>query len=87
MPDLDPLSPETELVAALRLTAEPPAVWTEAAAMIPAMLGDLEQLEPLLASDEFRSRFAADAPAALSDAGLPATTPMVAAMRELLRAA
>jgi hypothetical protein len=82
-----PLTPETELVAALRLTADPPLAWTEAAAMIPATLGDLAELEPLLASDEFRSRFDADAAAALSAAGLPATTPVVAAMRELLRAA
>jgi hypothetical protein len=79
-----PLTPETELVAALRLTAAPPPAWVDAAAMIPSTLGDLDQLERLAADPSFRARFAADPAQAVERAGLTPSTPVLAALRERL---
>jgi hypothetical protein len=80
----DPLDPETEIVAALRLTAAPPQAWIEAAALIPDTLGELEELEQVLDNPLFRERFAADPARALEQAGLPPTESVVAAVRDRL---
>ena len=79
-----PLTPETELVAALRFTAPPPPAWIDAAAMIPSTLGDLDQLECLVADPSFRARFAADPARAVEQAGLAPSTPVLTALRERL---
>ena len=83
----DTLAPELELVAALKLTAPPPRAWIEAAAMLPSTLGDLGEVEQVVARPEFRVAFALDPERTLADAGLPASTPLVLAVRELLAAA
>ncbi len=75
---------ETELVKALQLTAEPPRAWIEAAALIPSTLGELDQLETLLEDPGFRERFAHDPLAAVRDAGLPESEPVLAALRARL---
>jgi len=80
----DELHHEIELAAALRTTAAPPQAWIDAAVAIPAMLADLEAIDRLIASGEFRDAFAADPQRALQDAGLTPTVPLVAAVRERL---
>jgi hypothetical protein len=80
----DPLTAEAELVAALRLTAAPPAAWVEAAALIPETLGDLDALERLVDTPEFRERFAAAPEHALQQAGLDPSGPLLDALHERL---
>jgi len=80
----DPLTPELELVEALRLTAAPPQAWIDAAAMLPATLGELDEIERILASPDFQTAFARDPERALADFGLPASSPLVSALRERL---
>jgi hypothetical protein len=80
----DSLTPELELVAALRLTAAPPQAWIDAAAMLPATLGELEEVERVLASPDFQTAFARDPERALADVGLPASPPVVSALQERL---
>lgn len=80
----DPLNPELELVAALRLTASPPAAWIEAAAMLPSTLGDLGTIERTIDTHEFRDQFARDPERALIQAGLESTPAVLAAVRERL---
>jgi len=46
----DPVLPEAALADALKLTADAPAAWIEAAVLIPSTLGDLSAIERL-ASD------------------------------------
>lgn len=72
------------LVRALQLTADPPEPWIDAAALIPSTLGDLDALERLLASDAFRERFGREPEVALREAGLPASEPVLAAVRDRL---
>ena len=80
----DPLAPETELVAALKLTAGPPQAWIEAAAMIPSTLGDLDAIERVLDNPEFREQFEIDPHRAIQETGLTPTEPLVAAVRDRL---
>jgi hypothetical protein len=80
----DPLAPETELVAALKLTAGPPQAWIEAAAMMPSTLGDLDAIERILENPSFRETFAQDPHRAVEEAGLTPTGPLLAAVRDRL---
>ena len=80
----DPLRIEAELVAALKLTAPPPEAWIDAAALLPSTLGDLDAIEQVVASDEFRRHFAVDPEAAVQDAGLTASEPLVRALQARL---
>lgn len=80
----DPLATERAIVKALKLTAPPPQAWVDAAALLPTTLGDLARLESAVNSPEFRRQFAEDPHAALTAAGLPASTELVAAMRDRL---
>jgi hypothetical protein len=82
----DDLNREIELAAALRETAAPPQAWIDAAVAIPAMLADLDAVDGLVASGEFRDAFARDPQAALTDAGLVPSVPLVVAVRERLAA-
>jgi hypothetical protein len=78
----DPLKPELDLVAALRLTAPPPAAWIEAAAQIPSTIGDLDAIERLLDSAAFRERFRIDPERAITEAGLEPSAALLGAVRE-----
>jgi hypothetical protein len=80
------LNLEIELAAALRATAAQPRAWIDAAAAIPAILPDLESVDRLVASGDFRAAFASDPQRALVDAGLTPSVPLVAAVRERLAA-
>ena len=53
----DPVLPEAALADALKLTADAPAAWIEAAVLIPSTLGDLSAIERLASDAEFRARF------------------------------
>jgi hypothetical protein len=79
------LEDDERLIEALRLTGDPPQAWIDAAALIPVTLGDLASVERVVASEEFRSRFRESPESALADAGLPATSALVAALRAELR--
>ena len=83
----DTLAPELELVAALRMTASPPRAWIEAAWLLPSTLGDLHEVEQLLTRPGFRDAFVHDPERTLADAGLPASPPVLVAVRERLAAA
>lgn len=72
------------LVRALRLTADPPRPWIDAAALIPSTLGDLDTLERMIDSPAFRERFDRDPSGALREAGLPVSEPVLAALRDRL---
>ncbi len=78
----DPLKPELELVAALRLTAAPPAAWIEAAAQIPGTVGDLDVIEQLLDSADFRERFRIDPERTIKEAGLEPSPLLLGAVRD-----
>jgi hypothetical protein len=80
----DPLNRELELVAALTLTAPPPAAWIEAAAMLPSTLGDLETIDRTIDDREFREQFARNPERTLIQAGLECTRSVLAAVRERL---
>ncbi len=80
----DPLEIETGLVSALKLTAEPPQAWIDAAAMIPSTLGELETIERAVESAEFRERFASDPRDAVLQAGLTPSDELVQALRSRL---
>jgi hypothetical protein len=82
----DALTPELKLVAALRMTAAPPQAWIDAAAMLPTTLGELAEIERLVTAPEFRDAFVLDPEGALADFGLPASRPVVTAVRERLAA-
>jgi hypothetical protein len=75
---------DLNLIRALGLTADPPQAWIDAAVMIPTTLGDLEKLEALVADTAFRAQFTRDPAQALLGAGLPATVPVLAAVRDRL---
>jgi hypothetical protein len=77
----DRLQEDARLVQALRMTADPPQSWLDAAVEIPATLGDLTSIEQLVASDVFRTRFSESPESAVAEAGLPATPALVAALR------
>jgi hypothetical protein len=80
----DPLRPETLLADALRLTADAPAAWIDAAALIPSTLGDLAAIERLASDAEFRSRFDDDPAGAVAAAGLTPSPPLLVALRDRL---
>ena len=80
----DPLRIEAELVAALKLTAPPPQAWIDAAALLPTTLGDLDAIDQVVASDDFRRRFAIDPEAAVENAGLTPSEPLVRALQARL---
>lgn len=75
------LESDARLLDALRLTGNPPQAWIEAATLIPATVGDLDSIERVVASPEFRSRFLESPLEAVEDAGLPATPALVSALR------
>jgi hypothetical protein len=78
------LTSELRLAQAIRLTAAPPPAVVAAAAALPETLGDHGRIETLTTSIGFRRQFAADPRAALVAAGLPATDPVLAAIRVCL---
>lgn len=80
----DPLLPELDLVAALRLTSPPPVDWIEAAALLPSTLGDLERLERTIDSPEFRARFRVEPEQAVQEAGLKPSASLLGALRDRL---
>jgi hypothetical protein len=80
----DPVLPEAALVDALRLTADAPTAWIEAAMLIPSTLGDLSAIERLASDARFRARFQDDPRAAVTGAGLTPTAPLLAALRDRL---
>ena len=80
----DALHTEAELVAALKLTAEPPQAWIEAAALLPSTLGDLDRIERAVASSEFLLQFERDPHDAISEAGLVPSEQLVDALRDRL---
>jgi hypothetical protein len=82
----DPLTPEFELVEALRLTAGPPRAWIESAALVPDTLRELDDLDRLVSSPEFQTRFRQDPGAAVAAAGLEATPVILAALDERVAA-
>lgn len=78
------LADELSLASSIRLTADPPVAWIEAAAAIPALVGDLEAIDALVTDPEFRRHFAEDPASALSRAGLPVSAPVLSAVRDCL---
>jgi hypothetical protein len=77
---------EAKLIEALRLTAAPPQAWIDAAGLIPSTLGDLGALERLIEDPAFREQFDREPSAAVRDAGLPDTEPVLAELRARLKA-
>jgi hypothetical protein len=75
------LDDDERLIEALRLTGDPPQAWIDAAALIPLTLGDLASIERVVTSEDFRSRFLESPESAMTDAGLPASPALVAALR------
>jgi hypothetical protein len=80
----DPILIEAALADALKLTADAPAAWIEAAVLIPSTLGDLAAIERLASDPEFRARFQDDPNGAVAAAGLTPTAPLLTALREHL---
>jgi hypothetical protein len=80
----EPVDTEAMLAEALKLTADAPEAWIEAAALIPSTLGDLAAIERLASDAAFRARFSQDAAGAVADAGLEPTPTVMAALREHL---
>jgi hypothetical protein len=80
----DPILTQAALADALKLTADAPAAWIEAAVLIPSTLGDLAELERLASDPEFRARFQDDPTGAVTAAGLTPTAPLLTALREHL---
>jgi hypothetical protein len=80
----DPILTGAALADALKLTADPPAAWIEAAVLIPSTLGDLAAIERLASDAEFRARFQDDPSSAVTAAGLTPSAPVLAALREHL---
>lgn len=78
------MTPEFDLAEALRMTAKPPQAWIDAASMLPSTLGDLEEIELLVASPDFRDAFVGDPERALRDHGLPSSVLLLVAFRERL---
>jgi hypothetical protein len=80
----DPVLPEAALADALKLTADAPAAWIEAAVLIPSTLGDLSAIERLASDAQFRARFDEDPSGAVAAAGLTPSAPLLVALRERL---
>ncbi len=80
----DPVLPEAALADALKLTADAPAAWIEAAVLIPSTLGDLSEIERLASDAEFRARFQEDPSGALTAAGLTPSAALLVALHERL---
>jgi hypothetical protein len=80
----DPVLIEAALADALKLTADAPAAWIDAAVLIPSTLGDISQIERLTSDPGFRAHFRDDAPTALAAAGLTPSVPVLAAVRDRL---
>jgi hypothetical protein len=81
----DRVDSEAALAEALRLTADAPAAWIDAAVLIPITLGDLAAIERLAGSAGFRARFEDDPAGAVSAAGLEPSVPVLSALRHRLR--
>jgi hypothetical protein len=77
----DPIETEAMLADALKLTADAPEAWIQAAALIPSTLGDLAAIERLASDPAFRARFGEDEAGAVTDAGLEPTPALLAALR------
>lgn len=77
---------EAKLIEALRVTAAPPQAWIDAASLIPSTFCDLAALERLIEDPAFRAHFDRDPGAAVRDAGLPDSAPVLAELRARLRA-
>jgi hypothetical protein len=80
----DPVLPQAALAEALKLTADAPAAWIEAAVLIPSTLGDLSAIERLASDAEFRARFHEDPSGAVAAAGLIPSAPVLVALHERL---
>jgi hypothetical protein len=80
----DPVISEAALAEALKLTADAPTAWIEAAVLIPSTLGDLSALERLASDAEFRARFREDPGGAVAAAGLTPSGPLLVALHERL---
>jgi hypothetical protein len=80
----DPVLPEAVLADALKLTADAPAAWIEAAVLIPSTLGDLAAIERLASDAEFRARFHVDPRGAVAAAGLTPSASLLVALHERL---
>jgi hypothetical protein len=80
----DPVLCEAAIADALRLAADAPAAWVDAAVLIPSTLGDLSQIERLASDAEFRARFRKDPCGAVAAAGLTPSVSLLAALRERL---
>ncbi len=80
----DPVLIEAALADALKLTADAPAAWIDAAALIPSTLGDISQIERLTSDPGFRARFRDDPPTALAAAGLTPSARLLGALRDRL---
>ncbi|MEA2199402.1 MAG: hypothetical protein QOJ25_3453 [Solirubrobacteraceae bacterium] len=80
----DLLTPELELVEGLRMTAAPPQAWIDAAAMLPSTLRELDEIEQLVTRQQAREAFVLDPERTLADLGVPASRPLVTALRERL---
>jgi hypothetical protein len=80
----DPVLIEAALADALKLTADAPPAWIDAATLIPSMLGELSAIERLTSDPGFRARFRDDPRAAVATAGLTPSTPLLAALRDRL---
>jgi hypothetical protein len=75
---------EAALADALKLTADAPAAWIEAAVLIPSTLGDLSAIERLASDAGFRARFRADPSGAVAAEGLTPSAPLLVALHERL---
>lgn len=82
----DTVLPEAALAEALKLTADAPAAWIEAAVLIPSTLGDLSAIERLASDAAFRARFRDDPRGAVTAAGLTPTAPLLVVLRERIAA-
>ena len=80
----DPVLPEAALADALKLTADAPAAWIEAAVLIPSTLGDLPAIERLASDAAFRALFHEDPSGAVAAAGLTPSAPLLVALHERL---
>ena len=80
----DPVISQAALADALKLTADAPAAWIEAAVLIPSTLGDLSAIERLASDPEFRVRFHDDPGGAVAAAGLTPSAALLVALHERL---
>jgi hypothetical protein len=82
----DAVLPQAALAEALKLTADAPAAWIEAAVLIPSTLGDLSAIGRLASDAAFRARFRDDPSGAVTAAGLTPSAPLLVVLRERIDA-